>query len=50
MVRISEMIVEKIQSGEKVTVDYMKQIQLDTLDVYVRENLESILISVERGF
>jgi len=45
--RIDEMIREKIRKGEKLTVEHMKQIQLDTVDVLCRQNVPNILQGVD---
>lgn len=46
--RIQELIEEQISRGEKFTVEDMKRIQLDTIDVYARDNIGKILNIIEK--
>jgi len=45
--RIQELIEEQINRGQKFTVEDMKRIQLDTVDIYARDNIDKILKIIE---
>lgn len=46
--RIQELIESQINRGKKFTVEDMKRIQLDTVDIYARDNVNKILKIVDR--
>ena len=46
--RIHELIESQINRGKKFTVEDMKRIQLDTVDIYARDNVNKILKIVDR--
>ena len=48
-IRISELIEDVINSGKKITVDDMKDITFDILDVQMRESLYSMLHVAKHG-
>ena len=48
-IRISEMIEEVIKSGKKVTVEDMKRIQTDDLDIQMRQSIKDMMIAVDKG-
>ena len=48
-VRISEMIEEVINSERKVTVEDMKRIQRDDLDIQMRHSIPDMVATVNKG-
>ena len=40
--RIEQLIRERISKGQKINKDFLKQIQLDTVDSYCIETIKSI--------
>ena len=45
--RIEEMILAKISKGEKINADYMKQIQLDVMDIFARDAVGKMVALVK---
>ena len=44
------MLEERIKAGKKMNFDDMMTIQTDTLDIYVRDNIDAILTSIEKTY